>query len=1566
MKKVYFLLLPLIYCFNSHAQVTGVKNIPGDYASLSAAITALNTTGVGAGGATINLTAGYAETAPAGGFQLGNTLLNASTSSTNPLKFVGLGNNIITAQTGTSTTLDGIFIIKGTDYVTLDGLTFKEAAANTTATTAMEYAIAMFNLNSTAPLDGCQNNTIKNCTITLNRTIATPSKAVFVAHQVAASTTALLPAIAGDLHSNNSFYSNTISNVITAFYLGGATSMNDTNNDIGGTSAATGNSITNVIGALYSSVGAITCTYQTNTNISYNTINNTSNGGTNAIATAWAIYAYGPSCTYTVNNNNITLVESSISTAYAIYGIYGNAALANITAQNNSVDITETTGSSAVNDIAIFLPNGNNTSITGNIVKQTMGVSGTTYGIYITSTGTASVNSNTLTQTASVATSSQFYSIVSGGTGVSESIQNNIFLNTNVSTAGTLGYLALIYTSNGTGNKTITGNIISGTVTHTSSSDLYCILANPAAAAGAGTATIANNNFSGITKTGTGGLYGIYYAPTVASTLQNYDFHDNTFSNISGGATVAPVYFAAGNTANIYQNNISGITSAGNVFGIYQTTPNTVTANIYKNQVNGLSTTGTATAASGVTVASGATTTIHNNFIRNLQAANANAAADGVRGISLTSNTASSAINVYYNTISLNATSVGTNFSTSGIYHAASATATTAALDMRNNIIVNTSTANGTGTSAAFRRSGTALANYSSSSNNNLFYCGTPSAAKLIYADGTNFDQTLAAYQARVTPADAASISVQPNFVSATDLHLTGLANCAIDGKATPIASYTTDFDGDTRNASTPDIGADEFVNTFVLTITNPPSVCAPSTVDITAAAVTAGSSAGTLSYWMDAAATVAIPAGNGTPNAITTSGTYYIKSDNGIGCSDVKPVVVSIGVSASATISYTGSPYCQNAGTATVTRTGTAGGTYSSTTGLVINATTGDITLGSSTPGTYTVNYGFVAGGSCPAANFTTTVTITAAPNATISYTGSPYCQNAGTATITQTGTTGGTYSSTTGLTINASTGAVTTTSSTPGTYTVTYTVAAAGGCAVYTTTTSVTITATPNATISYAGSPYCQNAGTATVTQTGTTGGTYSSTTGLTINASTGAVTTTSSTPGTYTVTYTVAAAGGCAVFTTTASITITAAPAATISYAGSPYCQNAGTATVTQTGTTGGTYSSTTGLTINASTGAVTTTSSTAGTYTVTYTVAAAGGCAVYTTTTSITITATPNATISYAGSPYCPTGTATVTRTGTTGGTYSSTTGLSINAATGDVNLAASTPGSYTVTYTVAAAGGCAVFTTTSPIVVNTLSVAATGATTSVATSCGPVSATLNVTGGSLGTGASWKWYSTSCGGTAVGTGASITVNVAATTTYYVRAEGTCNSTACASVTVTINPIPTVSLTAAPFTSLMPGMFTTLTANISPVVAGNTIVWYKNNTVVNNATGTTLAVSVDDLGSYTASVTSPFGCASALSAPLVIKDSATGKLFISPNPNNGVFKVRYYTNNTSFGFLRRLLIYDAKGALVFNKNIPITAPYSSMDVDMRKNGKGIYTVVVFDFKGNQLAQSKVVIQ
>ena len=82
-----------------------------------------------------------------------------------------------------------------------------------------------------------------------------------------------------------------------------------------------------------------------------------------------------------------------------------------------------------------------------------------------------------------------------------------------------------------------------------------------------------------------------------------------------------------------------------------------------------------------------------------------------------------------------------------------------------------------------------------------------------------------------------------------------------------------------------------------------------------------------------------------------------------------------------------------------------------------------------------------------------------------------------------------------------------------------------------------------------------------------------------------------------------------------------------------------------------------------------------------------------------------------------------------------------------------------------------------------------SLAPTSISTNANNFCTGGSATLSIVGGHLGTGAQWRWYEGSCGGSSIGTGTSLTVTPASTTMYYARATGgSCGSTACADLLI----------------------------------------------------------------------------------------------------------------------------------------------------------------------------------
>ena len=109
-----------------------------------------------------------------------------------------------------------------------------------------------------------------------------------------------------------------------------------------------------------------------------------------------------------------------------------------------------------------------------------------------------------------------------------------------------------------------------------------------------------------------------------------------------------------------------------------------------------------------------------------------------------------------------------------------------------------------------------------------------------------------------------------------------------------------------------------------------------------------------------------------------------------------------------------------------------------------------------------------------------------------------------------------------------------------------------------------------------------------------------------------------------------------------------------------------------------------------------------------------------------------------------------------------------------------------------TYFVRAEGTCNTTTCkTNNIVVYTNSVIGTSATVTPSTICTGSTTTLGINGGQTGTGGNWYWYTGGCGVTYLGVGSTITDNPIVNTTYYVRGEGTCNTTNCISAKITLN-------------------------------------------------------------------------------------------------------------------------------------------------------------------------------
>lgn len=212
---------------------------------------------------------------------------------------------------------------------------------------------------------------------------------------------------------------------------------------------------------------------------------------------------------------------------------------------------------------------------------------------------------------------------------------------------------------------------------------------------------------------------------------------------------------------------------------------------------------------------------------------------------------------------------------------------------------------------------------------------------------------------------------------------------------------------------------------------------------------------------------------------------------------------------------------------------------------------------------------------------------------------------------------------------------------------------------------------------------------------------------------------------------------------------------------------------------------------------------------------------------------------------------------------------------------------------TTQYFVRAEGLCGnTFCASLTINMNTESTAPTSVVATQTALCVGQSTVLSVSGGTLGSGASWQWYSGACGGAPIGTGNSIGVSPSATTTYFVRAEGTCGNTLCESITIAVgagvdNPTAALVLT----NNLCPGQSTNLEV-VGPALPTDYIyVWYTGACgAVPAGVGSTISVSPTTTTTYFVAAVGTCGTTSCASTTVDVQNGSVAASGISVTNNN----------------------------------------------------------------------------
>ncbi|MFA6598033.1 MAG: T9SS type A sorting domain-containing protein [Ignavibacteriaceae bacterium] len=316
-----------------------------------------------------------------------------------------------------------------------------------------------------------------------------------------------------------------------------------------------------------------------------------------------------------------------------------------------------------------------------------------------------------------------------------------------------------------------------------------------------------SSNFDGVPQNAQ--AIGTYQSGTpVPATLPNNITIKN---NLLEGKRRGVVLYLAGsfdilNNEVVLNQNIAANTANEAIYAVNVQAGSVV--NIYNNKISKLSSmsSGAGFGNTGISIESNGTYNVYNNMITGfeLTAANPTAYLTGIKNSSATDT-----LNCYNNTIALNdIADIGTGAVAYKGLLISNGTNT-----VKNNLIFS---AEPNFASYCFSRegtSGTLTSNYNDlfaqdNTNGNVGYWNA--AATPLLADWKT-----------ASSQDGNSKSVTVNFVSMSDLHLTGASDGDVNLIGTPIAGITTDIDGDARSATFPYIGADEALTPLPVELTS-------------------------------------------------------------------------------------------------------------------------------------------------------------------------------------------------------------------------------------------------------------------------------------------------------------------------------------------------------------------------------------------------------------------------------------------------------------------------------------------------------------------------------------------------------------------------------------------------------------------------------------------------------------------------------------------------------------------------------------------------------------------------